>query len=86
MYFLDSLLITLFYLPFWASCSLATGPQTTRRAAMESLKLDKLPDCPQNASPTLTGADYGNSAQNETRYPIRAQSAHSIYPECGYVR
>jgi len=44
---------------------------------MESLKLDILSDCPQNASPTPTGADYGNSAQNETRYPMRAHSANS---------
>jgi len=44
---------------------------------MESLKLDKLPDCPQNAWPTPTGADYGNSAQIETRYPIYEHTANS---------
>ena len=86
MYFLDGLRITLFYIIFYVADAVATGPQTTRRVAMESLEPDKLPDCAQNASPTPTGADYGNSAQIETRYPIHAHRAHSIYPERGYVR
>lgn len=45
MYFLYSLLITMFYKIFFPERdALSTGPQIAYRAAMESLKPDKLPD------------------------------------------
>ena len=56
------------------------SPQARRLPAALRWKASsqiKLPDCAQNASPTPTGADYGNSAQIETRYPIHVHRANS---------